>query len=199
MVSQRLHDSAADPCHPPLKVANLNGAYVPSDPTSSSTALAELDPFTRLLWERHHYAVQSERKKVVFSMNSLMPDSYYMHVVKELHQPGHLERSGLPVDDPMMYLSIKNKFNRNVRFILFDVDPATAPLLGMGAVSMPALYVVKRQAVALSLPDASQCKRVIPIGQVRQLLERLHETENCQPLHAAVVGLAQSTAHRQAA
>ena len=165
---------------PPFKVANLNGADVPSDPTSSSTALAELDPFTRMLWECHQHAVRSERKKVVFSMNSLMPDSYYMHIVKELHQSGHLERSALPLEDPMMYLSIKNKLNRNVRFILFDVDPATVPLIGMGAMSMPALYVVKRQAVALSLPDASQCKRVIPIGQVRELLERLHETENCR-------------------
>ena len=178
---------------PPLVIPQLSYSVVPPDP-STDEARALLDPFTRILWERHAHAMAGGHSKTLYGLKSLMPDSYYMHVVKELHQQGHLERHGLYNKDSLMYISIKNKFDRNVRFFLFDVEPS-ADELGSGGLGapMPALYVVKRDYVALELPSPSECKRVIPISQVRALLERLHYTNNCR-----VVGMEKRVADEYA-
>ena len=173
---------------PPLLIPQLSYSVVPPDP-STDEARALLDPFTRILWERHAHAMAGGHSKTLYGLKSLMPDSYYMHVVKELHQQGHLERHGLHNKDSLMYISIKNKLERNVRFFLFDVESPTNEL---GA-SMPALYVVKREYVALELPSPSECKRVIPVSQVRAFLERLHYTNNCR-----VVGIEKKVADEYA-
>ena len=175
-----------------LLVPELGLNSVPPDPISSSSeASATLDPFTRTLWECHEYALKANKRTSLFSMKQLMADSYYIHVVKELHQPGHLERSGLQHSNPLMYLSIKNKFARNVRFMLFDIDPSKAKLAGLDVASVlaPLLYIVKREAMTLMSPTPEQCKRVIPISQVRPLLERLHREGNCR-----VVGIEKKVA-----
>jgi transposase InsO family protein len=178
---------------PPLPIPQLSYSVVPPDP-STDEARALLDPFTRILWERHTHAMAGCSSKTLYGLKSLMPDSYYMHVVKELHQQGHLERHGLHNKDSLMYASIKNKLDRNVRFFLFDVEPlGNEGVLGGGVPSVPALYVVKREYVALELPSPSECKRVIPISQVRALLERLHYTNNCR-----VVGIEKRVADEYA-
>jgi transposase InsO family protein len=177
---------------PELQMPLLNLPYVPSDPVSVE-ARAALDPFTRTLWERHEHALKTNKRKSLYGLKSLMPDSYYIHIVKELHQTGHLERSGLQRSDPLMYLSIKNKITRNVRFMLFDVDPATAKSVGLqgSSLSVPVLYIVKRTAAALAMPSPDHCKRVFPISQVRPLLERLHTLQNCR-----VVGIEKEVADK---
>jgi Integrase core domain len=157
---------------PPFPVPHLFQANCPENPSSSSS---ELDPFTCQLWHRHEDTLRKGNPKQLYSSKMLVPDSYYINLVKELHQHGHLERCGLSHTDPIMYASIRNKLSRNLRFILFDVEPG--PEMGT-AMAGPVLYVVKRAAMALPLPSVRDCKRVIPIGQVRALLGRLHTTEN---------------------
>jgi hypothetical protein len=168
---------------PPYVIRELSSAYVPPDPTSTDPRVAARDPFTAKLWECHEHAEKASNKKTLYGLKSLMPDSYYIHAVKELHQPGHIERCGLKSSNSYMYRSLKNKFDRNVRFILFDVDLSAFSAMDFGSgcgASAPALYVVRRSAAALDLPPVSCCKRVIPIGQIRALLERLHRTGNCR-------------------
>jgi hypothetical protein len=167
---------------PELRMPGLHGDYVPPDPNQSDDTRAALDAFTRTLWERHQHAVLGDHRKSLYGVKSLMPDSYYIHIVKELHQPGHLERSGLPSRDLEVYNSIKNKINRNVRFMLFDIDPTAAQSCGMDRDiwCVPMLYIVNRTAAAKEEPSPDDCKRVFPISQVRALLERLHKDYNCR-------------------
>jgi hypothetical protein len=143
---------------PPLVAHHLNDATYPDDPSSEDAAL---DPFTCQLWAHHESSIKRGDPNTTYKSSSLVPDSYYVNVVKELHQHGHLERCGLDTTNSAMYRSIKNKLNRNLRYILFDCEP-----IG-DRVGMPALYVVKREASPEPLPSIDQCKRVIPISQVR--------------------------------
>ena len=167
---------------PPFVVPGLSSSEVPPDPTEE--ALATLDPFTQALWRCHLDAVDKNQRKTLYSLNSLMPDSYYMHVVKEIHQRGHLERCGLLHDNPVMYKSISNKFKRNARFMLLDLDhlpaSATNPTGLGGGAPAPVLYAVKREYMLLARPTPDQCQRVIPISQVQPLLEQLHRRWDCR-------------------
>ena len=162
----------------PFPITNLFDSVVDPDPLSTSSVW-DLDPFTQMLWKHHEDAVKRCNLKTLFGTKSLCPDSYYTHVVKEISQSGHLERSGLQERDPAMYNSIKLKVKRNARFFLFEMEPVTGTQI-TSSTFVPMLHLVRREAVQEPRPTLEQCMRIIPIGQVRALLEKLHKDMNCR-------------------
>jgi hypothetical protein len=150
---------------PPLLIPNVSNDVVPLDPSTSDE---KFDPFTRSLWEAHKQQIATGALNQLYTMRNLIPDSFYIHVVKELHQPGHLERCGLQQTNLTLYNSLRNKRDRDVRFMLFDTESS----------AMPVLVSVNREAVTLPTPEYNKCKRVIPISQVRRVMERLHDVKN---------------------
>jgi len=154
---------------PPLRIANLNDDTVPEDPDPLDDTVP-MDPFTRGLWLQHRRHVAEGKSNVLYTTRSLVPDSYYIHVVKEVYQKGHLLRCGLNVSNPSMYYSIVNKLERNVRYMLFDIPASASFMLG----SSPLLCMVRHESMGKVTPSFAECVRVIPISQARAVMERLH-------------------------
>ena len=157
---------------PVLVIVDLSSTdtHFSSDPTAEQLKQGpdalKMDHFTYQLWMRH---IQSKQQ---YGIKSVVPDSFYINVVKELHQPGHLDRSGLKAECYPLWKALTEKKHRNARYILFD--PPSSARTGY-AQGMPLLAMVKTETQALMSPTFDDCVRVIPISQVRPLLEELHK------------------------
>ena len=132
----------------------------------------QMDQFTHAVWLRHFTSTQQ------YGVKSVMPDSFYVNMVKELYHRGHIDRSTLVEECPALRDALRQKLKRGARFMLFE-PPSSLPQ------PTPVLVLVKDSALSLSSPTYEQCVRAIPISQVRALLTQLHAQ-----LGHAVMGIA---------
>ena len=100
---------------------DLNDDFVPIEPAVDDP---NLDEFTRECLIRLNE--KTKNPKSAYSIDGIMPDSMYQHIVEELANPGHLERCKLNETNPMMAQSIQHLMHRNCRFILFDIEQSSS-------------------------------------------------------------------------
>ena len=153
---------------------------IPADdqvPDEPSLAAAGYDEFTTHWYERYQRAVSSKQKEA-FTVKGVCSDAFYIHLVKELLHRGHLEQCGIASTHPRMYAALKARLGRNGRHILFR---AVIPEVGDDGEevhrSVPVLYTVRPSSFSTSSPTHTECVRVVPISQLRLLLEETHTTQ----------------------
>jgi hypothetical protein len=146
----------------PFPISSLDDDSVPPDPLSTDD---RLDPFTAECWRHIEETCKPTNVKTAYRADGLMTDSIYTHIVKELHQPGHLHRCGLQQHNARKFNAIYNRIYRNERFMLFT--SATKPNDAGFVMGMPILYAVKRNCMELMAPALEDCCRIVPISQVR--------------------------------
>ena len=153
-----------------IRDLSSSDTHVTADPTMEQlqrgAEALQMDLFTHSLWVRHAESHQQ------YGIKSVVPDSFYVNAVKELHQPGHIWRSALNDESPLLFKALEKKWTREARYMLFD--PPTSSETGY-AQGMPLLALVRSENLALKCPSYGDCVRVIPISQVRAVLHQLHK------------------------
>ena len=158
---------------PPLFVGDLNASDEPVDGMSNDESL---DSFTRWCWQKWEDQWTNAIRGRTFRSDGVMPDSWYVHMLRELNQPCRLKNSALYESQPEMCKAILSAMQRNQRYVMFDVKSETELAGGQRAVSHTAslLYVAKESAQLKPTLAVEECYRVVPISQLRRLLEALH-------------------------
>ena len=155
---------------PPLLVDVHSSADVPSDPDPA--ALSKLDHFTQYCWAKYYKASSDKKTNMAYSVRSLMPDSMYVYLVREMYSSGYVNRSDLSTQNTRMFTAINMMLTRNARFIVFDTNVIAGQ--SRASQSVPLLYRVEPQKWQLTQPSTTDCLRCIPISQLRSLLEIIH-------------------------
>lgn len=168
-----------------LEIAPLlvdDSADVPDELTPEAAVAAyDKDEFTARWYCRYKAAV-ADKKRAAYGVHGVMSDTCYIHQVRELLRRGHLDDCGLRLSNPSMYAALQARQHRNARSIVFRATVVLPGAPAEAAVScvVPVLYIVKQEATLTINPLPSDCVRVIPISQLRMLLQRAHEVLLCR-------------------
>lgn len=107
---------------PPYYVGDLNAADNPTVDRSSTDI--KQDSFNQFVW-RVWEARWTNAAEPSFRTDSIMPDSFYIHISREMNTRGYMANSALMSTEPEMCKCITAAVARNSRYVMFDIVQET--------------------------------------------------------------------------